>query len=302
MFKELESKNFSTAILFHRDEVSEQFGAILEDSLEKSKGEVDFLTRLTDRFEGGAAIVLPVHTGLIVHTWAKMIHQRPYVSINGENGPELGDLLVSVRYELSGGVVEEKAIIYQVKLEGSQNSNSWKIAHNQLNLLTNWPQFTLSLNSKTYHIKPLSKEASSYFLLRKPTPLAPKPVSSRPRPTIDHVFGQVPSNYGHVVPAIDMAGIVDNVQDGGVLAFDTGRTDAGSSTATADSIVGHTKNDWSGFADHFAFLLGENLNSDPSFKELVEDTFSFVGSQPKTTDFSHGYFCCVRITVKRMRT
>lgn len=299
MFISNESKIFSSCVLFQQDSIHSQFGKILRDALTGASGEVQFLKNLADNFARGNAISLPSHTQLQVDTWAKMIHQRPYVEMNGVRGPELGDLLVSVRYELSGNEVDEKSIIYQVKVEKTQNSSVWSIAHNQLHLLTEWPQFNLVGNKVGHNISPFTKESSSYLLLRKPKPETPNPISTHPVSDLMHVLNGAEQNYGLAVSAIDLAAVVDSVRDEGVSAYKPTRLTTDHSPVTHESIKNHSAFDWRAFTEHMAFQRGESHGLNANFKAMIEEVFSFVGSQPKGTDFNHGYFCAITITVKK---
>lgn len=299
MFISNESKIFSSCILFHQDSIQSQFGNILRDAFDGASGEVQFLKNLADKFDGGNAISLPSHTQLEVKTWAKLIHQRPYVETNGVRGPELGDLLVSVRYELSGNVVDEKSIIYQVKVEKTQNSGLWTIAHNQLHLLTEWPEFNLMGSKLAHNTSPLTKEASSYLLLRKPQPAKPDAISIHPSSPWVQMLGGANQNYGLTASAIDLTAVVDSVQDDGVSAYKPTRSTKDHSTVSQKSIENHSTFDWWAFTEHMAFQRGESHEQNPNFKTLIEEVFSFVGSQPAGTDFSHGYFCAIKIVVKK---
>ena len=279
--------------------ISSQFSKILGDALKNSDGEIGFLKLLTDKFNERVAISIPSHSGLKIESWAKMIHQRPYVDVNGVRETELGDLLISVRYEFSDKTPpEEKAIIYQVKLEKGQNTDLFLIANNQLKILTEWPAFNLSLNSKSYLIEPISKEASSYLLLRRPGPGTPKPISVQSAPFLSQLLGHQNQNYGVAVPAVDLVAIVDEVGDNGVNASSISRDNSKYSTASLQSVSNHSTNDWGFFTEHLCFQKGESFFNNQEFSELITDVFSFVGDKRKETDFSHGYFCAIQIIVK----
>jgi len=298
MFASNDSKVFSSCVLFHQSSIHEQFGTILRNAFTAADGEVKFLEELADTFSKGGAISLPPHSGLQVDTWAKMIHQRPYVDVGGVRVSELGDLLISVRYELGGGRTEEKSIIYQVKLETSQNNGVWSISHNQLNLLTDWPTFNLSGAATSHSIEPLTKEASSYLFLRKPVPAKANPISTHATSSLIHALGQADHNFGWTIPAIDLATIVDGVQDEGVSKFNGSRPN-GSSSASEQAVADHAGYDWRTFTEHVAFLRGESHDFNAPFADLIKEVFAFVGSTPNQRDYSHGYFCAITITVKR---
>lgn len=222
MFKSTQTKVMSSGVRLHAASLIAQLRDVLSSSLISAGKEEDFLENLWTNFSDPDLLKLPLNSGLAIQSFVKKIHERPKVYFNGVAGPELGDLLVSVRYEPKAPLpAEEKAILYQVKVEQSQNSAQWKIASNQLDLLSLWPEFNLAGSATIHATQALTKEAASYLLLRKPKPEHPDPL-----------FGDVPSqvmqflagrpndaSYGAVMPASGLASLVDGVKDGDVHAF-----------------------------------------------------------------------------------
>ena len=97
-------------------------------------------------------------------------HQKPRVDVPGPNGfsCELADLLVVVKYDLGGGMIERKSLFYQVKL-CDRGTTVCSIDQNQLTLLTAWPAFSFGRKSNggpiTYQVEPRTLEFGSYMLM-----------------------------------------------------------------------------------------------------------------------------------------
>lgn len=94
------------------------------------------------------------------------LHQKPLVQTS-KFRCELGDLLIVVKYHPLDSTPEARSVIYQVKM-ADRGSNSCKIDQNQLNLLTEWPEFKFGRRQdggpQSHTIAPRTLEFGSYLL------------------------------------------------------------------------------------------------------------------------------------------
>ena len=158
MFMSQSSKEISTAVRVHSQQIKQGLFQAFEMSIVNCHNERQFLSALINQlntFFNSLSI-----QGVLFSSRNTPIHAKPIV--NTQNGRcELGDLLVVIKYHLSTDLIEAKSIIYQIKL-CKNNSSVCYINQRQLSLLCDWPSF--SFGGKTYNITPSTLEFGSYML------------------------------------------------------------------------------------------------------------------------------------------
>jgi len=194
-------------------------------------------------------------------------HQKPIVSVVGPPGfrCELADLLVVVKYDLGGGAFERNSLLYQVKLCDS-NTSICTIDQNQLELLTQWPQFEFGLAANggpvPYHIAPNTLEFGSYMLMLR-APSSPFHIC-RSCPPWNCLVG-----YG-VSPS------ASETQINGPTSVDI--TQLPYALDAASTLFGQ-----------FAFALGEHHDFAPSIPPLISALYRHLGLDPDPPGEFEGY-------------
>lgn len=273
MFPSDEAKAISSVVETILPQLMEWVGDSHSDSLSSTVGEIPFLDALCSKYSGTSLFSLPSYLNLSVKANIKKIHQKPYVLINGVQGPELGDLLFVVSYQYNGKLISRKAVIHQVKIEKNQNASCWSINGKQLELLSSWPQFSLvSSYGGPYIISPSTKEGGSYYLLRRSKPSGPTALYARPQRGITALLGGPKPGYGVVCAAPDIGLAIDDVRATGIRMIPRPKPYQ-NATITLDQLSAWQHPDHKFFAEHIAHTKGE-LAMTGYFSELIDDVLA----------------------------
>lgn len=280
MFPSEEAKTISSAVETYLPELTNWVRENHSDALKSTTGEIPFLDALCAKYSGGNLFKMPSHLHLSVKSQIKKIHQKPYVKLGTKNGPELGDLLFVVSYYYNGKMVSRKAVVHQVKIESPQNSSSWKITGSQRELLSCWPNFSLVSNyGGPYNISPLTKEAGSYYLLRRSQPSSPLHVYTEARNGLGALFDPC-GGYGLVCSAPDVSLAIAGLRDNGITTIPRPKPYQDSSI-TKDQISSWQHPEHMFFAEHIAHTKGE-LAMTGAFSDLIDDVLKIqdAGGSP----------------------
>lgn len=87
MFPSDEAKAISSVVETILPQLMEWVGDSHSDSLSSTVGEIPFLDALCSKYSGASLFSLPSYLNLSVKANIKKIHQKPYVVINGVQGP-----------------------------------------------------------------------------------------------------------------------------------------------------------------------------------------------------------------------
>ena len=274
MFPSKEAKAISSAVETYLPELMEWVRENHSNALTSTVGEIAFLDSLCSKYAGASLFSLPSYLNLSVQAKIKKIHQKPYVVFGSDQGPELGDLLFVVSYYYNGKLVSRKAVVHQVKIEAHQNSSSWRISGTQLELLSNWPDFSLisSYGGPYNSIRPLTKEAGSYYLLRRSKPSLPAPLYANPSQGIALLLGGSGTGYGIVCAAPDIGLAIDDVRATGIQTIPRSKPHQDASI-TQDQLSFWRHPEHKFFAEHIAHTKGE-LAMGGDFSDLVDSVLA----------------------------
>lgn len=164
MFVSKYAKQLSQALKREGRDIFTEVHQSFENAVVGNTREVDFLRVLIKEMSARCGnMTIP---GATITSRFAEIHQKPIVETPNYRC-ELGDLLVVVKYRLLDHTTESKSILYQVKLSDTTRTK-YKIDQNQLDLLTNWPEFAFGRAihgpKNKFRIAPNTAEFGSYLL------------------------------------------------------------------------------------------------------------------------------------------
>lgn len=256
MFLYKKTKEVSAQLRLYSRVIISGFNDVFEKSILGCTTEINFIKNLVTELNQFLSN-LRLHQ-LSIACRHQIIHKKPIVKFS--NGRcELGDLIVVVKYHHPNITTEAKSIIYQVKLS-QWHSPICVIDHTQLNLLSNWPQFSFgrsaSGSQQNYQLDPKSFEFGSFLLEpRDPSPKSYIPGRNR--------------NYGICPQAMLIKRLGKTNIDINVLPYSRG--------------------DALNFFSHLAFEIGEHHNNS-QVKDFVAALYRHVGLKPDPPDEFDGYW------------